>query len=152
MQQSRLPDILPIQKYRNGEEKEHFLNIMVMSVFNNFVCYIVHTYLSYLLYDNSNNTLFVENFARTNFRAFSCRSSICAKLRKNQYRIFEVFFAGARKFIRAKIFKLHILKKSSIKMLFQQNICAKLRENQYRILMFCGRCGKMSARKFLRIR
>ena len=34
-------------------------------------------------------TLFVLIFARTNFRAFSRRTSNCAKLRKSKYQIFE---------------------------------------------------------------
>ena len=52
---------------------------------------------------NMSITLFVKIFARTNFRAFLRRTSICAKLHENWYRNFEVLWQ-VRKNISARKF------------------------------------------------
>ena len=94
-------------------------------------------------------TLFVQIFVGTNFRVFSRRTSICAKLCEISLKLVPSFcsvVAGAQKFIRTKNFKLYIWKKAAQKSCFGQQFARKLVPN-FDVLWKVRK--NKSARKFL---
>ena len=59
-------------------------------------------------------------FVLTNFRTFSCRTSICAKLEEITYVVYRNFMESAQKFISAKILQ-NLYKKDVKKLIFANN-------------------------------